>query len=496
MSFIQRLAKVKRKSFIIISVVILCSVFEGIGVAKYTNGVQVKSGISLGNKYLQEGKYEEAILAFQKVIKIDPKNIEARVGLAQAYVKTGNQDEAEKVLKEAININPKRVEPYLELAKLYITENNPVNAFKILSDGYKATKDDKTKTMLEDLKAKITVGDIINTITLGGNYTLPNTITVKINNTEVQFPVKWDTSTVDTTKVGIKTYTGTLENTDKIVKLTLNILAIVSIEDINNKVMKNDKYSLPAKVKAKMSDNSTQDVEVTWSPSVVDTSKAGSYSYQGTVIGYNGKIKLTLDVVGVASIENIYITINQKDKYLLPTKVKAKMTDESTQDVVVKWNSSSIDTSKVGNYSYQGTVENYDKKVMLNLIIKSKVVDTKVSIITGSSVEPASIKDKNTIVLNGIGKGEFVEIVIKGEIVNFKLVELRWNQTQNNLQEVKTLNRIDKLTNQTIVIKTYVPEGIPYEKIKWQSVSGKNYEHIIQYDGRDDGDGVTEIITQ
>lgn len=106
------------------------------------------------------------------------------------------------------------------------------NAFKILNDGNKATNGDKIKAMLEDLKSKITVADISKTITLKENYNLPNVVTIKINNYEVQFPVKWDTSTVDTTKVGINIYTGTLENTDKIVKLNLNIIAIASIEDI------------------------------------------------------------------------------------------------------------------------------------------------------------------------------------------------------------------------------------------------------------------------
>ena len=47
--------------------------------------------------------------------------------------------------------------------------------------------------MLEDLKSKITVADISKTIALGEKYNLPNTVAVKINNTEVQFPVKWDT---------------------------------------------------------------------------------------------------------------------------------------------------------------------------------------------------------------------------------------------------------------------------------------------------------------
>jgi len=294
---INFLDKLKNKLIIIVSVVIFCLILGGIGVAKYTNASHVKEGITLGNKYLQEGKYEEAILAFKKVIQIEPKNIEARVGLAKVYVKTGKPHEAEKILKEVISINPKEVEPYLELAKLYISENNSVNAIKILTDGYKATNDESIKSMLENLKSKITVDNVNKTITLGENYSLPKEVTVKINNVEVQFPVKWDkTTAVDTTKVGTHTFNGTLENTDKIVKLTLNVIAIASIEDINSTVHQNDNYSLPSEVTAKMTDGSTREVEVTWSPSNVDTSKGGTYSYQGTVSGYSNKIKLNLNV--------------------------------------------------------------------------------------------------------------------------------------------------------------------------------------------------------
>ncbi len=97
--------------------------------------------------------------------------------------------------------------------------------------------------------------------------------------------------------------------------------------------------------------------------------------------------------------------------------------------------------------------------------------------------EPASITDENTIILEGLSEGEFIEFVIEGEIVNFQHVRLMWKENQSNLEEVEVLNRIDKLDNQTIVIKTYIPEGIPLEKIKWQSISGKNYEFVIVEDG-------------
>ena len=41
--------------------------------------------IELGQKYLTEANYTEAIAAFTEVIKIDPSNIEAYMGRAEAY---------------------------------------------------------------------------------------------------------------------------------------------------------------------------------------------------------------------------------------------------------------------------------------------------------------------------------------------------------------------------------------------------------------------------
>lgn len=108
--------------------------------------------------------------------------------------------------------------------------------------------------------------------------------------------------------------------------------------------------------------------------------------------------------------------------------------------------------------------------------IKSKVV------INTYHEEPASIKDKNIIILNGLMKGEFVEIVVDGEIKDFKHVELKWDDKQNTLIETRIIDKFDKLTNQAVVIKTYIPEGIPSEKIKWNTISGKSFEFIIAED--------------
>lgn len=55
---------------------------------------QIAEQLELGNKYLAEANYEQAIVAFNKVIELDEKNTAGYVGLMEAYLKNGNTDEA------------------------------------------------------------------------------------------------------------------------------------------------------------------------------------------------------------------------------------------------------------------------------------------------------------------------------------------------------------------------------------------------------------------
>lgn len=54
----------------------------------------------LGVRYLSEGKYEEAILAFEAAIEIDPKNADAYRKLAEAYEQTGDENAALRALRD------------------------------------------------------------------------------------------------------------------------------------------------------------------------------------------------------------------------------------------------------------------------------------------------------------------------------------------------------------------------------------------------------------
>ena len=61
---------------------------------------QIKEQLELGQKYLAELNYEEAVIAFQKVIELDEKNVEAYVGLNQAYSVQNDFENAVEILKK------------------------------------------------------------------------------------------------------------------------------------------------------------------------------------------------------------------------------------------------------------------------------------------------------------------------------------------------------------------------------------------------------------
>ncbi len=59
-----------------------------------------QTSLDLGQKYLLDGNYEQAIIEFNKVIEIDPKNVEAYIGLAEVYAAQGDYDSAISVLEQ------------------------------------------------------------------------------------------------------------------------------------------------------------------------------------------------------------------------------------------------------------------------------------------------------------------------------------------------------------------------------------------------------------
>ena len=58
----------------------------------------------MGVRYLSEGNYREAIIAFNAAIEIDPKRADAYIGLADVYEAQGDTERARQVLADALTV--------------------------------------------------------------------------------------------------------------------------------------------------------------------------------------------------------------------------------------------------------------------------------------------------------------------------------------------------------------------------------------------------------
>ena len=100
----------------------------------------------LGVKYLSEGNYEEAILAFTAAIEIDPKNPLAYIGRGGAYVGSGETEEnlaaALADYEKAIELDETNVDAWLGLADVYIRMGEYDKAGEVLHQALEKTGND------------------------------------------------------------------------------------------------------------------------------------------------------------------------------------------------------------------------------------------------------------------------------------------------------------------------------------------------------------------
>lgn len=113
----------------------------------------------MGVRYLSEGNYEEAIIAFTAAIEIDPKQAPAYVGRGDAYVgiaetltpQSEEYVQAEADYLAAIEIDASIAEIYEKLADLYLKVGDTEKAIAILAQGYEVTGDEPLHSRCQEL---------------------------------------------------------------------------------------------------------------------------------------------------------------------------------------------------------------------------------------------------------------------------------------------------------------------------------------------------------
>jgi len=160
---------------------------------------KLQEQLDLGTKYLEEMDYEQALVAFNAALAIEPKNADAYLGIVEVYIRTndfeaalkyaregyeitgderlkekidaiiqGQLDQGAKYLEEmdyeqalvafnaVLAIEPENADAYLGIVEVYIRTSDFENALKYAREGYEVTGDERLKEKIDMLES----GDI------------------------------------------------------------------------------------------------------------------------------------------------------------------------------------------------------------------------------------------------------------------------------------------------------------------------------------------------
>lgn len=95
------------------------------------NGIDAKGLFVLAKSYNILKMKKESMKIFDIVLRLDPKNVHARLELGKLYASQGKEAEAEELFKEYMELDPKNVHATLELKKLYIKQGREEETDKI-----------------------------------------------------------------------------------------------------------------------------------------------------------------------------------------------------------------------------------------------------------------------------------------------------------------------------------------------------------------------------
>ena len=138
--------KEKRRGLWITLICVLAVVVLGAVTAGYfwlqggNTASPLQEALQLGEKYLEEMDYENAVVAFTEATAIDPSSKEAYLGLAQAHTGAREYDEAEAAYRQLLELDAsERRRVPGELAELYIRLEKLEEAKQLLEAAVHAT---------------------------------------------------------------------------------------------------------------------------------------------------------------------------------------------------------------------------------------------------------------------------------------------------------------------------------------------------------------------
>lgn len=125
---------------------------------------------SLGNAYMKDNQYEQAINSYKKSLEMDPEFAEAHYNLGSAYAQQKKYDLAVENFKEAIKLRTDFREAYYKLADVYSKQEKNEEAIKTYREIIQTTPADTVASDLQPVEViSATTGDIKNQLKFSGS---------------------------------------------------------------------------------------------------------------------------------------------------------------------------------------------------------------------------------------------------------------------------------------------------------------------------------------
>ncbi|GMQ62442.1 hypothetical protein [Vallitalea maricola] len=168
-------------------------------------------------------------------------------------------------------------------------------------------------------------------------------------------------------------------------------------------------------------------------------------------------------------LNNAKIKIEELEKQIVDLNKQLKNTE----------NQENIDGDLPTNYELR--IITVDEKEIKYIIDKTHIASQPISII-GYNID-RMVESYEKIQIKGLGEGEHFKAEVIGSIYDFQLIELKWNEETDNLDEVRVIDELEEVRNQAVYIETYLSCGMPNQKIKWKDSTGNTHEIYLANDG-------------
>ena len=149
---------------IIIAVVIALAVAIGLGIYNSPEN-RMSRQLDLGQKYLEEQNYEQAVVAFNEVIEIDDRCLEAYLGGMEAYAMLGDAENRKVLCEKALGVvrefSAEEIEAdkedvtllYLAAKTVYAGDDEKI--LEILQEGYDLTGDERLEAKIKEAEKRL-----------------------------------------------------------------------------------------------------------------------------------------------------------------------------------------------------------------------------------------------------------------------------------------------------------------------------------------------------